>query len=425
MTDAGRDPLDVLRAPVEPVQPDPVFAARLRTELERAVTPSGGTTMPTATPTAARAADLPSTAVPTGVVPYLIVSDGHGALGWYAAALGATETGERYESDEGGIGHAEMVVEGAVFYLAESSLPTVAPPSGAAAVSMVLPVRDVDATTDRAVAAGATLERAPDDNPYGRTSVVRDPYGHRWMLQGLPAGTAVGSDSGADTARPGDLAYATLCTPDAERAAAFYHVVLGWDVGPGSIEQGRQVSSTTLPLGIWGGRADRTVQCCWQVDDVDAAVRRVRAAGGTAHEPTDEPYGRMALCVDDQGAEFFVLQPAGEPGPRTPVNGARHGDLAYLTLEAPDGDRSRAFYAAVLGWRTGPHGDPDVHPMVGIPDTAAETRAVPMWLVDDLPAAVERVRRAGGTASDIEQKPYGLSATCTDDQGMPFYLGNL
>jgi hypothetical protein len=46
-----------------------------------------------------------------------------------------------------------------------------------------------------------------------------------------------------------------------------------------------------------------------------------------------------------------------------------------------------------------------------------------MWRVDDIAAAVERVRAAGGTSTDVEQQSYGLSATCTDDQGLQFYLG--
>jgi predicted enzyme related to lactoylglutathione lyase len=48
-----------------------------------------------------------------------------------------------------------------------------------------------------------------------------------------------------------------------------------------------------------------------------------------------------------------------------------------------------------------------------------------MWKVDDVAAAVARVRAAGGTATEPERKPYGLTATCTDDQGMPFYLGDV
>lgn len=46
-------------------------------------------------------------------------------------------------------------------------------------------------------------------------------------------------------------------------------------------------------------------------------------------------------------------------------------------------------------------------------------------LVDDITAAVARVRAAGGTAADPERQPYGISAHCTGDQGTPFYLGQL
>ena len=46
-----------------------------------------------------------------------------------------------------------------------------------------------------------------------------------------------------------------------------------------------------------------------------------------------------------------------------------------------------------------------------------------MWTVPDVPRAVEAVRRNGGTATDPEQQPYGVSSECVDDQGMRFYLG--
>jgi predicted enzyme related to lactoylglutathione lyase len=48
-----------------------------------------------------------------------------------------------------------------------------------------------------------------------------------------------------------------------------------------------------------------------------------------------------------------------------------------------------------------------------------------MYLVDDIGAAVERVRAAGGTASDPERQPYGVTSDCVDDQGTRFYLGQL
>jgi uncharacterized protein len=49
---------------------------------------------------------------------------------------------------------------------------------------------------------------------------------------------------------------------------------------------------------------------------------------------------------------------------------------------------------------------------------------VPMWKVDDVAAAVERVRAAGGTATDPERQPYGTTSEATDDQGVRFYLGD-
>jgi uncharacterized glyoxalase superfamily protein PhnB len=45
-----------------------------------------------------------------------------------------------------------------------------------------LSVTDVDGLVDRARAAGADVDRGPEDNPVGRVAVVRDPSGHRWFL---------------------------------------------------------------------------------------------------------------------------------------------------------------------------------------------------------------------------------------------------
>lgn len=54
---------------------------------------------------------------------------------------------------------------------------------GATPVSIHLHVDDADGVIERAVSAGATLERAPQDEFYGeRSGVVRDPFGHRWLI---------------------------------------------------------------------------------------------------------------------------------------------------------------------------------------------------------------------------------------------------
>jgi predicted enzyme related to lactoylglutathione lyase len=48
-----------------------------------------------------------------------------------------------------------------------------------------------------------------------------------------------------------------------------------------------------------------------------------------------------------------------------------------------------------------------------------------MWRVDDIDRAVVAVRDNGGTATDPERQPYGVTSSCADDQGMRFYLGQM
>ncbi len=49
-------------------------------------------------------------------------------------------------------------------------------------VSFVVDVGDVDAAFQRAVDAGATVERPVTDQPYGRGGWLVDPSGHRWSI---------------------------------------------------------------------------------------------------------------------------------------------------------------------------------------------------------------------------------------------------
>ncbi len=45
----------------------------------------------------------------------------------------------------------------------------------------------------------------------------------------------------------------------------------------------------------------------WTVADVEAAVARVREAGGTViEEPSQQSYGTSAQCIDDQGTRFYL-----------------------------------------------------------------------------------------------------------------------
>ncbi|CAN5253704.1 VOC family protein [soil metagenome] len=421
------DPFDALHAPVEPVDTDPRFATRLRARLERALALPEGVDMPRAGLESESVAPAETTTGYPGVIPYLAVAGGSRALAWYVEALGARPRGEPIVMPDGRIGHAELELAGGVVMLADEypELGVRAPvPAQGAAVTLHLEVADVDRATHRAVEAGARLDRPPADHPYGRNSVVIDPFGHRWMFSGVSVPTPAVAGSAH-----GDVSYASLWLPDVEAASAFYAGVLGWRYVPGSRTQGRQVVDVVPPLGLWGGQDHRTTFLCFAVDDVVAATARVRAAGGEAGEPRREHGGLLVDCVDNQGMGFSLSEASRSSG-AAPRN-ARHGELAYLTLGVADTDRARSFFSAVLGWQFTPGHMEDgwnvdgVQPMAGMHGGAEVPVVVPMFAVDDIDSAVDRVRAAGGTATDPERMPYGITSDCVDDQGFSFYLGQL
>src|SRR5580693_3864349 len=295
---------EALREPVTPVHPDPGFAGRLRMRLTREVFESPGGTMSQQT-VAARVEREP--AWPPALTPYIVVSDARRALDWYVEVLGAQRRGEPHVNADGTIGHAEVGIGDAVLMFSEASdlwpdVPVRAPDSPATfSHSLHLEVDDVDASTERARRGGASVEREPVDAPYGRSSVIVDPFGHRWILLRPPArGTRL---------RQGDVANVTMMAPDAHRAKEFYEAVLGVPFASGHPGAWR-TDQTSPPLSILPSRdAEPGVQLSYRVDDISAAVERVRAAGGDAGEPARLPYGLLATCVDDQGVTFRLWQP--------------------------------------------------------------------------------------------------------------------
>jgi Methyltransferase domain len=62
-------------------------------------------------------------------------------------------------------------------------------------------------------------------------------------------------------------------------------------------------------------------------------------------------------------------------------------------------------------------------PMSGLSGGAQQAAVVPMFRLDEIQAAVERVRAAGGSASEPMPEGCGLRAECADDQGVKFHLG--
>ncbi len=305
------DPFDELREPVTPADPDPGFAGRLRERLIREVFAYSGGTMsqPTVTRQAGAARAERRPASPPTLTPYIVVADARRALDWYVAVLGAERRGEPIVNADGTIGHAELGFGDAVLMFSEPSelwpdVPVRAPDSPATfSSSLHLEVDDVDASTQRARSQGAAVEREPADQPYGRRAAIVDPFGHRWILLQQPPS--------AGRMRQGDVGNVIITATDPHRTMEFYAAVLQVPFTEGHPGAWRS-SETTPPLGVRSSRgAEPEVQLSFRVDDLVAAIERVRAAGGQAAAPQHQPFGLLADCVDDQGVTFRLWQPAG------------------------------------------------------------------------------------------------------------------
>lgn len=232
----------------------------------------------------------------------------------------------------------------------------------------------------------------------------------------------------------GAVGYAALWVADVERAAAFFGRVLGWSYtdtgGRHRMIHGVSLPQAIVPLdalpaGVWDSwPRHNTAFLSHGVADVDLAVRRVRDLGGHAAEPSEQPHGRTAGCVDDQGMPFSIHEATPE---RTPT----YGQLAYLTFEVADSTRAKAFCGSLFGWsfEQGSHTDgwqiDGLRPRGGVSGGHDTSTVVPMYAVDDIESSIVRARDAGGAATDAEPKPFGFMSTCVDPQGTHFHLGQL
>ena len=119
------------------------------------------------------------------LVPYLCCDGAAAAIDFYVEVLGATESGSRFTDPEGKVGHAELTLNGSLFYLSDPfpDLGVVAPSGKGNDVGLLAYVPDVDAVVAKATAAGATVLQAPDETFYGtRRATLTDPFGHRWLV---------------------------------------------------------------------------------------------------------------------------------------------------------------------------------------------------------------------------------------------------
>ncbi|HZA89430.1 MAG TPA: VOC family protein [Solirubrobacterales bacterium] len=114
----------------------------------------------------------------------------------------------------------------------------------------------------------------------------------------------------------GELSFFEIGVGDVQRARTFYSELFGWELE--DYGGGVQIATPNIPGGIHGGDEGASPYVFFAVDDLDAAVAKVRELGGSAeHVGEDESeeivarFGRFMLCTDDQGSSFGIHEPPG------------------------------------------------------------------------------------------------------------------
>ena len=119
------------------------------------------------------------------ITPYLIIRGAAEAIDYYQRVFGA-EVRFRLDEPSGRVGHAELVIGGSVIMIGDEypEMDIVGPQTvGGAPVKIHLYTEDVDATVERAVAAGAKPIRPIENQFYGdRSGTIEDPFGHHWYI---------------------------------------------------------------------------------------------------------------------------------------------------------------------------------------------------------------------------------------------------
>jgi len=114
----------------------------------------------------------------------------------------------------------------------------------------------------------------------------------------------------------GEVTFFELGVEDTERGRAFYEGLFGWRFQTGPSGEGFTIGAGPVPGGMHGGDRGAAPYLFFRVDDMEAALERVRELGGVVEEmdvnggqESVDRWGRFKLCRDDQGSPFGLHQP--------------------------------------------------------------------------------------------------------------------
>jgi uncharacterized protein len=159
---------------------------------------------------------------------------------------------------------------------------------------------------------------------------------------------------------PGVPCWVDTTQPDPEAAVAFYNGLFGWDFedamppdSPGKYFIARLRGGDVAAVGSQpeGGPPMAAWNTYIWVESADEAVSKVLDAGGRVMtDPFDVmDAGRMAACMDPEGAAFCLWEAKEHKGARI-VN--EPGSVNFNSLNTRDVDGAKTFYGAVFGWQT-------------------------------------------------------------------------
>ena len=239
-----------------------------------------------------------------------------------------------------------------------------------------------------------------------------------------------------------------LMTADPDASKAFYDTVIGWTIearpsGPMDYRMidsgnGGQVGGVMrLTEEMIAGGAKPTWLFYIGVDDVDASIAKIEAAGGSVLMPAwDIPgIGRLAMVADPQGIPFYIMRGASDAS-STAFERTGMGKCNWNELSTPDQPGANAFYASVFGWTY-----PDKMPMGDMGDyvfidAAGQTIGATMqtppqgqpsawqfyFRAPDIEAAAAKVTAQGGTvhAGPMEVPGGDRIIVASDPHGVMF-----
>jgi len=246
---------------------------------------------------------------------------------------------------------------------------------------------------------------------------------------------------------PGSFAWYELITTDLAAAETFYRDVVGWATQDASTPD---IAYTLLSAGKipLGGLMDLPEagrkKGAWprwmgyvEVNDIELTADRIKRLGGAVYvPPTNTNIGLISVVADPQTTTFGLVKGL-KPGRQQPVEPGKPGRVGWRELHAADWEKAFAFYSEVFGWQKA--GAEISQPVeyqlfsvggqtIGGMFTKVLEDALPFWLfyfnVEDIDAAVERVRIGGGHVNGdvVELLDGSWVARCIDPQGATFAL---